>query len=99
MKRLTCFLVFIFISSHSFLFSQSHNQLEVDLERIKKDIIDLQKFVYKNSDSSTTQQNESFELENLNQLLGRIGVFYLIEVFFKNLPFAPYTVQVNIRAK
>ena len=69
MKRLTCFLVLIFVFSHSFLFSQSHNQVEVDLERIKKDIIDLQKFVYKNSDSSTTQQNESSDLENLNQLL------------------------------
>ena len=73
MKRLTYFLVLIFISSNSFLFSQSHNQVEVDLERIKKDIIDLQKFVYKNSDSSTTQQNESSELENLNQLLGSIA--------------------------
>ena len=73
MKRLTYFLVLIFISSHSFLFSQNHNQVEVDLERIKKDIIDLQKFVYKNSDSSTTQQNESSELENLNQLLGSIA--------------------------
>ena len=74
MKRLTYFLVLIFISSHSFLFSQSHNQVEVELERIKKDIIDLQKFVYKNSNSSTTQQqNESSELENLNQLLGGIA--------------------------
>ena len=74
MKRLTYFLVLIFVSSHSFLFSQSHNQVEVELERIKKDIIDLQKFVYKNSNSSTTQQqNESSELENLNQLLGGIA--------------------------
>jgi len=73
MKLLTYFLVLIFIFSHSFLFSQSHNQVEVDLERIKKDIIDLQKFVYKNSDSSTTQQNENSELENLNQLLGSIA--------------------------
>ena len=47
--------------------------MEVDLERIKKDIIDLQKFVYKNSDSSKTQQNESSEWENLNQLLGSIA--------------------------
>ena len=73
MKRLTYFLVLLFISSNSFLFSQSHNQVEVELERIKKDIIDLQKFVYKNSNSTTTQQNESPELENLNQLLGSIA--------------------------
>ncbi len=73
MKPLSYFLVLIFISFHSFLFSQSHNQIEVDLERIKKDIIDLQKFVYKNSDSSSTQTNESSELKNLNQLLGNIA--------------------------
>ena len=73
MKRLTYFLVLTFISFQSLLFSQSHNQVEADLERIKKDIIDLQKFVYKNSNSSTTQQNENSELENLNQLLGGIA--------------------------
>ena len=73
MKPLTYFLVLIFISSHSFLFSQSHNQVEIDLERIKKDIIDLQKFVYQNSDSSESQTNESSELKNLNQLLGSIA--------------------------
>jgi len=73
MKRLTYFLVLFFILSNTLLFSQNHNQFEVDLERIKKDIIDLQKFVYKNSNSSSSQKNESSELENLNQLLESIA--------------------------
>jgi TolA-binding protein len=76
MKRLTYFLVLIFISSHSLLFSQSHTPefvIENELDRLKGDIIDLQKFVYKNSNSSTNQTNESSELENLNQLLGSIA--------------------------
>jgi hypothetical protein len=75
MKRLTYFLVLIFISSHSLLFSQSHTPefvIENELDRLKGDIIDLQKFVYKNSNSSSTQTNEGSELENLNQLLGSI---------------------------
>ncbi len=76
MKRLTCLLVFIFISSQSYLFSQNHTPgffIENELDRLKQDIIDLQKFVYKNSDSSTSQMNDSSELENLNQLLGDIA--------------------------
>ena len=73
MKRLTYFLVLFFILSNTLLFSQNHNKFEVDLERIKKDIIDLQKFVYKNSNSSSSQKNESSELENLNQLLESIA--------------------------
>ena len=76
MKPLTCLLVFIFISSQSYLFSQNHTPgffIENELDRLKQDIIDLQKFVYKNSDSSTSQMNDSSELENLNQLLGDIA--------------------------
>ena len=73
MKRLTYFLVLFFILSNTLLFSQNHNKFEVDLERIKKDIIDLQKFVYKNSNSSSSQKNEISELENLNQLLESIA--------------------------
>ena len=42
---------FIFLSSYSF--SQNHNKIEVDLERVKKDIIDLQKFVYQNKPRGT----------------------------------------------
>ena len=61
MKRLTYFLVLIFISSHSFLFSQSHNQVEVELERIKKDIIDL---ISATSDSSGIAKSEEKKIFN-----------------------------------
>ena len=54
---------FIFLSSYSF--SQNHNKIEVDLERVKKDIIDLQKFVYQNN-SPNTVDLENQELEKIN---------------------------------
>ena len=54
---------FIFISSYSF--SQNHNKIEVDLERVKKDIIDLQKFVYQNNSSNTVDSN-NYDLENID---------------------------------
>ena len=53
----------IFLSSYSF--SQNHNKVEADLERIKKDIIDLQKFVYQNSSPNAVDSN--------NQDLGQIN--------------------------
>ena len=44
--------------------------MEVDLERVKKDIIDLQKFVYQNNNLDLSEQNNtSPEIENLNKLL------------------------------
>ena len=55
--------VFIFISSYSF--SQNHNKIEVDLERIKKDIIDLQKFVYQNNSPNTIDSKDQ-DLEQIN---------------------------------
>ena len=60
---------FIFISSYSF--SQNHNKIEVDLERVKKDIIDLQKFVYQNnSPNAVDLNNQDFEkIDNQIQLL------------------------------
>ena len=89
MKRLTYFLVLIFISSNSFLFSQSHNQVEVDLERIKKDIIDLQKFVYKNSNSFTTQQNESSEIVRF------FREKYLVDMFLSTFSYFNYIVHLS----
>tara|TARA_B100000212_G_scaffold329457_1_gene294713 strand:+ start:306 stop:1325 length:1020 start_codon:yes stop_codon:yes gene_type:complete len=53
----------IFISSYSF--SQNHNKIEVDLERVKKDIIDLQKFVYQNNSPNIVDQNNQ-GLEKIN---------------------------------
>ena len=56
-------IFFIFLSSYSF--SQNHNKIEVDLERVKKDIIDLQKFVYQNNSPNTVDSNNQ-DLEKMN---------------------------------
>ena len=55
--------IFIFISSNSF--SQNHNKIESDLERVKKDIIDLQKFVYQNK-SDTVSSTNNQDLSKIN---------------------------------
>jgi len=55
--------IFIFISSNSF--SQNHNKIETDLERVKKDIIDLQKFVYQNK-SDTVSSSNNQDLSKIN---------------------------------
>lgn len=63
------FLVLFFLLQ-SPSFSQNHNAIEVDLERVKKDIIDLQKFVYQNNNLDLSDQSiSSSEIENLNKLL------------------------------
>ena len=64
--------LFIFISSYSF--SQNHNKIEVDLERVKKDIIDLQKFVYQNN-SLNTVDSKNQDLEQIQLLLEKISSF------------------------
>ena len=56
----TCF---IFLSSYAV--SQNHNKIEVDLERVKKDIIDLQKFVYQNNSPNTVDSDKQ-DLEKIN---------------------------------
>jgi len=55
--------IFIFISSNSF--SQNHSKIESDLERVKKDIIDLQKFVYQNK-SDTVSSTNNQDLSKIN---------------------------------
>ena len=68
--RIGYILLALFFFSLSTSFSQNHNTIEVDLERVKKDIIDLQKFVYQNSNLDLSEQNTSpLEIENLNKLL------------------------------
>ena len=54
---------FIFLSSYSF--SQNHNKIEADLERVKKDIIDLQKFVYQNNSPNIVDLDNQ-DLEKIN---------------------------------
>ena len=61
--KLLLITIFIFISSNSF--SQNHNKIETDLERVKKDIIDLQKFVYQNK-SDTVSSSNNLDLSKIN---------------------------------
>jgi TolA-binding protein len=65
--------IFIFISFNSF--SQNHSEIEADVERLKQDIIDLQKFVYQNNSNAVSSAN--------NQDFGKINsqIKNLIEKF------------------
>ena len=66
MKKINKILVIFFLllfSNKSF--SENHNQVSIDLDRIKNDIIDLQKFVYKNettilSNSDLIEKNDNY---------------------------------------
>ncbi|GIR68071.1 MAG: hypothetical protein CM15mP72_5810 [Pelagibacteraceae bacterium] len=58
MKKINKILVIFFLvlfSNQSN--SEKHNQVSVELDRIKNDIIDLQKFVYKNESSLGNNSN------------------------------------------
>ena len=65
--------IFIFISFNSF--SQNHSEIEADVERLKQDIIDLQKFVYQNNSNAVSSAN--------NQDFGKINsqIEILLEKF------------------
>ena len=65
--------IFIFISFNSF--SQNHIEIEADVERLKQDIIDLQKFVYQNNSNAVSSAN--------NQDFGKINsqIEILLEKF------------------
>ena len=76
MKKINKILVIFFLvlfSNQSN--SENHNQVSVELDRIKNDIIDLQKFVYKNEsllgDNSNT--NTKNDLEELKILINEIS--------------------------
>ena len=68
MKKINKILIIFFLllfSSQSH--SEKHNQVSVELDRIKNDIIDLQKFVYK-SDSSLGNNSDSIGIKNIEEL-------------------------------
>ena len=71
MKKINKLLVIFFLIIFSNqAHSEKHNQVSVELDRIKNDIIDLQKFVYKNETLSESNidsigQNDLEELKSL----------------------------------
>ena len=76
MKKINKILVIffiIFLSYHAK--SENHNQVSVELDRIKNDIIDLQKFVYKNEPllNNSIETNEKNNLEELKLLINDIS--------------------------
>ena len=76
MKKITniLFIFFIiFFSNKSF--SEKHNQVSIEIERIKNDIIDLQKFVYKNDLSLGNNPDKigTNDLEDLKILISDIS--------------------------
>ncbi len=76
MKKINKILVIfflVFFSNQSN--SENHNQVSVELDRIKNDIIDLQKFVYKNESSlgNNSKSNSKNDLEDLKILINDIS--------------------------
>ncbi len=64
------FVIFFLLLSSNQSLSENHNKLSVEIDRIKNDIIDLQKFVYKNesslkNNSDSSGKNDIEELKNL----------------------------------
>ncbi len=76
MKKINIILVIFFLilfSNQSN--SENYNQVSVELDRIKNDIIDLQKFVYKNESSLSNNVNsdEKNDLDELKILINEIS--------------------------
>jgi TolA-binding protein len=69
--------IFIFISFNSF--SQNHIEIEADVERLKQDIIDLQKFVYQNNSNAVSSANNKDFGKINNQIEILIEKFTSIE--------------------
>ena len=78
MKKINNFLVifFLFFSTNN-AHSEKHNQVSVELDRIKNDIIDLQKFVYKNENQSSlnnsSDKNINIDLDELKISIDEIS--------------------------
>ena len=72
-NRILIIFFLVFFSNQSN--SENHNQVSVELDRIKNDIIDLQKFVYKNESSlgNNSNSNAKNDLEELKILINEIS--------------------------
>ena len=66
-------LLFVFFFCFSLTsYSANHNQLDVEIERLKKDITDLQKFVYQ-TEPTNSSSNEPIDLSEINKSLEAIS--------------------------
>ena len=66
-------LLFVFFFCFSLTsYSANHNQLDVEVERLKKDITDLQKFVYQ-TEPTNSSSNEPIDLSEINKSLEAIS--------------------------
>ena len=66
-------LLFVFFFCFSLTsYSANHNQLDVEVERLKKDITDLQKFVYQ-TEPTNSSSNETIDLSEINKSLETIS--------------------------
>ena len=73
MKKINkIFVIFFIILFSNLAQSENHNQVSVELERIKNDIIDLQKFVYKN-ETSLANNSDPSGIEDLKLLINDIS--------------------------
>ena len=66
-------LIFFLLLFSNQALSEKHNQVSVELERIKNDIIDLQKFVYQKNSSFNNSNNSNDNLEELKLLINNIS--------------------------
>ena len=76
MKKINIILVIFFLILFSNKYnSENHNQVSLELDRIKNDIIDLQKFVYKNESSLSSNVNSDAknDLDELKILINEIS--------------------------
>ena len=66
-------LIFFLLLFSNQALSEKHNQVSVELERIKNDIVDLQKFVYQKNSSFNNSDNSNDNLEELKLLINNIS--------------------------
>ena len=72
MKKIYLLVTVFFFCFSITSYSANHNQLDVEIERLKKDITDLQKFIYQN-EPTTSPSKETVDLTELNKTLETIS--------------------------
>ena len=72
MKKIYLLVTVFFFCLSITSYSANHNQLDVEIERLKKDITDLQKFIYQN-EPTTSPSKGTVDLTELNKTLETIS--------------------------